>query len=287
MRSASAPLLAHLGALRSGDAQTIAANLFTFILLQGSILRYTDFDLSIVSEAETYVANSVLVSGLRYKSSVGLEVDQQHIVISANPEHTIFDRPFLQAMREGVFDGCRVQRHLAFLSEDLTAIGTVQLFIGRFGTLDRVGMSTAELTVNSDLVILDIDMPRRMYSPNCQHVLYDAGCGVDKNAHKASGVVEAGSTVVRINWTGAADHFKQGRLIFTSGAHNGASATVKDVGSGVLVLSYPLIGAAPAAGDTFDVYQGCDHTVATCESRFSNKPNFFGFPYIPSPTNAI
>ncbi|MBE7190375.1 phage BR0599 family protein, partial [Jatrophihabitans endophyticus] len=53
-----------------------------------------------------------------------------------------------------------------------------------------------------------------------------------------------------------------------------------------LALAYPLT-AAPAAGDAFTVYQGCDHRLATCQTQFANQANFRGFPFIPPPTLAI
>jgi len=40
---------------------------------------------------------------------------------------------------------------------------------------------------------------------------------------------------------------------------------------------------APAEGDTFNVAFGCDHTQATCQSKFNNLINFRGFPYVPPP----
>jgi uncharacterized phage protein (TIGR02218 family) len=49
-----------------------------------------------------------------------------------------------------------------------------------------------------------------------------------------------------------------------------------------LILMYPL-PAAPATGDAFTVYAGCDHTPATCSARFANLANFRGFPYVPPP----
>ena len=71
--------------------------------------------------------------------------------------------------------------------------------------------------------------------------------------------------------------------MFTSGANANVRATVKSVAAGVaLTLIYPL-PVAPAVGDAFTVYAGCDHTQATCQSRFNNLANFRGFPFVPPP----
>jgi hypothetical protein len=40
---------------------------------------------------------------------------------------------------------------------------------------------------------------------------------------------------------------------------------------------------APCVGDAFTAAQGCDHTLATCQSKFANQARFRGFPYVPPP----
>ncbi len=86
-----------------------------------------------------------------------------------------------------------MQRDRAFLSAWGTApIGAVTLFKGRVSTVDSVGRTTAQMTVACDLVLLDIDMPRNLYQPTCNHVLFDSGCGLVKNAFGAAGTVGAG-----------------------------------------------------------------------------------------------
>ena len=67
------------------------------------------------------------------------------------------------------------------------------LFKGRIGTVDNVGRTSAQITVNSDLVLLDLQMPRNVYSPACQHVLYDSGCTLIKSAFGTAGTVGTGS----------------------------------------------------------------------------------------------
>jgi len=37
-----------------------------------------------------------------------------------------------------------------------------------------------------------------------------------------------------------------------------------------------------AAGDTFRAWAGCDHLKATCKTKFDNKLNYGGFPYLPN-----
>ena len=115
--------------------------------------------------------------------------------------------PFLQVLRDGSFDGCEIERGRVFFSDRIggTAIGDVTLFKGRLGTVDQIGPTSAKLTVNSDLVLLNIDMPRNLYQSTCLHTLYDSGCTLVKNAFGTNGTVGAGSTASIINWSGT-DH---------------------------------------------------------------------------------
>ena len=87
-----------------------------------------------------------------------------------------------------------------------------------------------------------------------------------------------------ILWPSASSAYAQGSITFTSGVNAGKTATIKWAGSGALQLAYPLLNA-PAPGDSFIVYKGCDHTMGTCQAKFNNLGNFRGFPFIPPPTS--
>ncbi len=262
------------------------ADCFTLTLRTGLILTYTSADVPIALNGYTYLANSVLIDGLQYKCAVGLDVDQQQITVSARVSDTLGGVPFLQAIRNGVLDGCEIQRERAFLTSWSAApLGSVILFKGRVGTVDNVGRTTAQITVNSDLVLLDMDMPRNLYSPQCVHVLYDSGCGLVKSAYGATGAVGTGSTSSTIVWSGATQNFAQGTILFSSGQNAGVSANIKSVGAGLLILSAALPNV-PIEGDSFAAYQGCAHTKAACQTQFNNVAHFRGFPFIPPPAAA-
>jgi uncharacterized phage protein (TIGR02218 family) len=291
MKPASSALISYLNAARaSPDVPLFMADTFTFTLRSGLVLCYTNVDVSFSYDGNTYLGNSILVDGLKYKAAVGLEVDQQQITVSARATDTITGgAPFLQALRDGSFDGCEIERDRVFFSDRIggTAIGSVLLFKGRLGNVDQIGRTTAKLTVNSDLVLLDIDMPRNVYQPTCLHALYDSGCTLVKNAFGTNGTVGSGSTASVINWSGASSVYQQGSITFTSGVNAGVTANVNSVAAvSSLTLGYPL-QSTPAPGDTFTVYQGCDHTPGTCQSKFNNLANFRGFPYVPPPQMAI
>ena len=285
MKTATTAVLNALNAARAApDAQLAFAECFTFTLATGTALTWTNVDLPVTYNGATFSATGPLVQGLKYKASVGLEVDKQQITIAARPSDLISGNPALQAIREGAFDGAIVQRDRVFLSAiGGSVIGGVTLFHGRVSTVDNVGRTSAQITVASDLVILDYDMPRNLYSPTCVHTLYDSGCGVVQGTFSVSGTAGSGSTASLINTSVAAPGHAQGSIVFTSGANANVQATVKTVAAGTsLTLMYPL-PEAPASGDAFTVSFGCDHTRGTCQGKFANLANFRGFPFVPPP----
>jgi hypothetical protein len=309
MKSTTTAVTNLINAARAApDAPIAFADCFTFTTTLGTIYTWTNFDVSVPYNGYTFLATGPLVQGLKYKGSAGLEVDKQQMTIAARPTDLINGAPFLVALRDGAFDGAEVQRDRVFLTlpslagagaigsfvigssaigaggfTGLAVVGGVTLFKGKISTVDAVGRTQATVTVASDLVILDYDMPRNLFSPTCVHTLYDSGCGVIRGTYSATGTAGAGSTASTIYSSVAAASHAQGSLVFTSGENANVRATVKSVGVGVgFNLMYPL-RFAPAIGDAFTVAAGCDHTQGTCQARFNNLAHFRGFPYVPPP----
>jgi uncharacterized phage protein (TIGR02218 family) len=289
VKSANAALVTFLNGLRpNSDAPLQVGDLFTIWLANGTILTYANLDLPVSWNGYSYSASSILISGLRFKCALGVNVDSQQIMISARSTDTLGGVPFLQALQQGAFDGAIIQREKAFFSSwattngALVPIGTAIMFKGRVSSIDQIGRTSAQITVAADTVFLNIDMPRRLWSPQCTHVLYDTGCALARGTFSAAGAVGAGATNVWIPWNAASGNYAQGTVTFTSGANSGAVRTIKAANSSGLLLAYPLPNV-PAVGDAFTTAQGCDHTMPTCQSRFNNLANFRGYPFVPPP----
>jgi hypothetical protein len=198
------------------DGQLVMADAFLFALKNGTNLGYTNAEITFTFDGQCYLGNDILIDGLKYKCSVGLDVDKQQIDISARPDQTIpGGAEFLQALRNGALDGCEITRTRVFWSDIVggTLVDGVVLFKGRLGSIDKIGRTSAQLTVNSDLVLLDIDMPRNIYQPTCLHTLYDPGCTLSKAAFSTNGVVGTGSTASVIKWPGARGAFLLLKLV--------------------------------------------------------------------------
>jgi uncharacterized phage protein (TIGR02218 family) len=285
MKNTTAAVINLINAARvAPDAPIAFAECFTSITTTGTQYTWTNVGYDVSYNGFTFSASGPLVSGLKYKGSIGLEVDKQQITIAARPTDIINGAPLLIALRDGAFDGAPVYRDRVFLTAPHgSVVGGVRLFQGRVSTVDNVGRTQATLTVASDLVILDYDMPKNIFSATCLHVLYDSGCGIVRGTFSLDGACGAGSNSSTINFSGARAGDAQGSLVFTSGANANVRSTIRSVSVGAAYnLMYPL-PFAPAEGDAFKVAYGCDHTQATCQAKFNNLSNFRGFPFVPPP----
>jgi hypothetical protein len=98
------------------NAQGQVHHVGQFGVLTGLILTYTNADVRVTLNGYVYAVNSILVDGLKFKCAAGLEVDQQQITLSARATDTVGGVSFLQSLRNGVFDGCEIQREQALLN---------------------------------------------------------------------------------------------------------------------------------------------------------------------------
>ena len=291
MKSASTPLK-NLLATR----QFNLARLYQFSLINGGTLYYTSGDTDVLWGGNTYVSgnNGGLLFDTKSNKAkchwkVGVEVDTLLFDVLPGANATINGQAFLQAIIQGVFDGAELTVLNAYWPQQawqtpIVPTGVITVFVGRVAEIDA-GRSIATFNVNSHLELLNQNMPRNLYQSGCLNTLYDSACTLNAATYGVSGTALTGSTTSVINATiaNATGYFDRGKIIFTSGVNNGVARSVKTYLAGTpgtisLISPFP---SAPAIGDTFTIYPGCDKTQATCTAKFNNLANFRGFPYIP------
>jgi len=284
VKAASAGMIA----LLNSRAPVLFADLYTFTLLGGTTLRFTSFDRDRTIGGNTWIAPPVgpVIRRNTLTQSIGIEVTTMDLTLSTNGSHLLNGVPWIQAARGGALDGMKVLLERAAMpaaAPDDVSNGKYWKFSGDCGQaeLDRLSIY---LTVNSRVEIFNRPVPANLYQAGCMHTLYDAGCTLSKASFGSSSTVAAGSTVSTINCglAQAADYFSLGTVSFTSGVNSGSTRSIKKYSPGVITLSRPLI-AAPANGDAFTAFAGCDKTQATCTVKFSNLPNFKATPFVPPP----
>jgi hypothetical protein len=311
MRPCSAALAAYLAA----NDTVIVADLYTFALATGEILRYSGWTNALQIPGTLFPAGSLNYNALDYTdfalgprfgrskvaTKIGVAPTELDIEILAGAADAIGTVSLADAVRLGLFDGATVELDRLIapppnlnLTADArggldTSLGAIVWFTGRIGDCD-VGRSRIQLKVKSLMNLLAIQqMPRRLYQAACTHVFGDAMCGVDRTSLAQTAAALAGSTQSEIHTAlmpSPATLFDQGTMQGLTGANAGLTRTIRQmIGGAAYQLKawlYPV-----AIGDTFRFLPGCDHTAATCQGTFSNLAHYGGFPYIPPPETAV
>lgn len=138
-------------------------------------------------------------------------------------------------------------------------------------------------------------LPKTTAGRECSNVLYDAACAVSRTGSFGGLAFKVTTTVIYVNGRDVRVDLgstsrngtwaEGGELLHTATGDRMTIALQTDLSPGVsavadLRMQMPIYGLK--VGDSVDVYAGCDHSIAVCRTKFDNKPNFRGFPSMPS-----
>lgn len=266
------------------------ADLFTFTLKNGTVLRYTTWDTMLVVSGNTFLTGPPNIARTAVEEKIGMDVATLELNITASITDLLIGTtvPILQSIALGFFDGASFRIDRLFMDSGGNQIGTVIRFSGFVGPADEIGISHAKITVNSGTQLLQMQLPAAIMQPNCVWTLFDTGCGLSKASFLEANAVQSGSTQNKLISLSAkaTGYYDNGQIIFTSGANNGLTKAVKSFTSQQFTFNSPLPFIVNA-GDTFNAFPGCDKTQSTCTTKFADLANFGGFPYVPVPETAI
>lgn len=270
--------------LAKTDAKQLRiADLYTFKLTNGTILRYTSADFDILICGNLYSHKNAGISRSEMTWETGLSVDDVTIEFNPSEKDLLNTVPLVEAFRNGSFDGAEAKIDIAFYTEGWEGEPLIleKLFVGKVD-VDEVGGSYVKTSVKSFTEMLNSNFPTHVYQASCCYALYSAGCGVDRKKFAMSGYVLQNSTKKQIfcNFSKPVGYFTNGVVTFLTGQNVNIKRSVKVHDKGFLVLSTPL-QYAPAIGDKFEVVCGCNKTIATCRDKFSNLGNYSGTPFVP------
>jgi hypothetical protein len=269
------------------------ADCVTVTPLVGPPMRYTTTqrNVSVVPVAEvsrqTYYADQVHFSGLRTKTGIGVEVDEQNLDITYGPGDLWQSHlSYPEALRLGRADGASIRRDRYFTAK-LEGVNTqwvagVPMFTGKVSTCSRVGRMSATINVKSDLVLLNVQMPRDLFIPQCKNTWGDgAGCDLVQDDFALQGTTLTGTTRAIIQATGYDDTFSQGKLHIEASDSVTRIRTILRATSSELELILPL-DFLPADGTIFVAFPNCRRLFANC-GLYHTVPEekFIGFPFIP------
>ena len=159
---------------------------------------------------------------------------------------------------------------------------SILLFDGFIAQVGFDAALVATLSLSPSTSVFKRSGPRFNYQSLCNHVLYDERCKILEAAFQFTGTVvaEVGRTIEvsgifaaeGVDWT------TSGFVRSPAGTFDDARLILSQSGDVLTLLNN---FAVPAIGQDVDVFAGCDHSLAICESKFANVINYGGFPFVP------
>lgn len=186
MRTASAGMVSLLA-----TRQFFIADLYSFTLIDGTVLEYTSFDQDIGS-----FSSGLGWERTKWKLSTGLSVDTMEVTLHARPDQTVAGIPIIEHIAGGFWDGarCTIERAMMATPGD-TAAGTITIMSnGWIGDIAEIGRISCTMQIVSKLALLDVAMPKGLFQPSCRWVFGSPSCGVNRAALVQVGAAGAGST---------------------------------------------------------------------------------------------
>jgi hypothetical protein len=249
----------------------IYADCFTVFPKVGSPLRYTNFQRQVAvvpldGLVRQVYTTEVLISGLRVKNNIGVQVDEQQIDL-VYPDTQIYQAAitWAQALLQGRLDGARIRRDRFIAGSwnnvgmQIDWLGGFPMWYGMMSTVDRAGRQKATMNVKSDLVLLDVDAPSALWDTNCKNNWGDLACGVDQSVWAVNTTISGTPTRSVIPWGLADQNYDQGKIHIDNADSVTRVRTISRVSGGNLYLAYPL-DFDPVLGDAMTVYPGCPKT---------------------------
>lgn len=124
---------------------------------------------------------------------------------------------------------------------------------------------------------------RRRYGRQCGRVLYMPGCNVDPASYRTQGTVTAitGNQFSIAAAAGQPDGFFNGGYLWWQ-MPDGRKDSRMIIGHVGDLVTLNAVMPAVSVGDAVELYPGCPHTIAVCESRFGNHENNGAFMFTPN-----
>jgi uncharacterized phage protein (TIGR02218 family) len=121
------------------------------------------------------------------------------------------------------------------------------------------------------------------YSPSCRADFADSRCKLNLADYRVTGTVTYVNSRRSFEDSGRSEsrnYFNAGLIRFLTGENAGSSREVKYFSEGLIICELPFAFDV-AAGDTYELWRGCDKRLQTCRDRYNNVINFRGEPFVP------
>jgi len=181
-----------------------------------------------------------------------------------------------EELAAGLFD----EAAIAIGAVDWVTLEHHTLYTGQIGRIeDDETQFSAELRSSKSLLEQDL-VPRT--SPTCRAEFCGRGCGLSAARFTSvRALTDVDPELNRVRIPGLmGENFVDGRLRLIAGPQTGLTFGIIDADGDWLSLDRPLVGGT-RPGTRAELREGCDHTIATCSTRFNNSINFRGEPFLP------
>lgn len=250
------------------DAQTLELYQFVF---GAETFRFTSYNSDISWGGLTYLATQI--SRTETQNSVEDAINQLTITMT-------LDNPVAQKFISNVPGDVGSMRVLRANANDV-AEESIVLFEGFVASVKFDGELQAQVLCNPSTNVFQRSGPRFSYQGICNHVLYDARCKIARSGFTFTGLASAvsGADVTVNGVSGQGASWAVGGFIQAPTAAPEDKRLILAQAGDVLTLLLPF--SITVLATQVDVLAGCDHSLATCQSKFSNVINYGGFPYVP------
>lgn len=178
------------------------------------------------------------------------------------------------------------------------AINAAVVFSGEVLTPDVQGFECKPAVVSGG-TRFDRGFPRPSIQRDCNNALFDTGCTLARADWEFTAQVKTVPTAgYPFQWalktfanpvgnasTVTAGFLSGGWIIFGTGANAQRRAILDNTAVSGAETTLTLDrdpDPMPLVNDAVRIYPGCDGQFATCKTKFDNKVNFFGFPFLPT-----
>lgn len=201
-------------------------------------------------------------------------LDDDSAEISGAISHQAISAADLQS---GRFDGARVIVGLV----DWETLEHQPLYRGAIGAVSQEMQGFVAQLESSKADMARDPIPRT--SPTCRAQFCGRECALSPAlySHEATLLAhDADSNLIHITTSLDLDLLLGGSLRWIEGPYAGIGMTITGRSGSFLMLDRPL-DQPLTGGLRVALREGCDHTLATCGTRFANAANFRGEPFLP------
>jgi uncharacterized phage protein (TIGR02218 family) len=257
-------------ALENSREESQVLELYTFVF-GAETFRFTSYNNDIVWAGLSYTATQI--SRTATQNSVEDAINQLTIIAT-------LDNPVAQKFINNVPGSNGSVQVLRANANDVLE-ETIVEFEGFVASVKFDGELEAQILCNPSTNVFKRTGPRYTYQGICNHILYDARCKIARPLFTFSGLVSSvsGSQITVNGLSAKGVGWSVGGFVQApTGAPVDKRMILEQSGDTITLL---LPFSIAVLGTTVDVLAGCLHSLAICDSKFSNVINYGGHPYVP------